>query len=92
MGLPGGLMVKNPPCNAEDVGLIPVQATKIPHAFRQLSLQAATTEPTCSGAHVSQLKSLCTATKVPQGATKDLVPLRKTPCRKLKTKQASKNR
>ena len=79
-------MVKNPPCNAEDVGLIPVQATKIPRSFRQLSPQAATTEPTCSGAHVSQLESLWTATKLPQDATKDLVPLRKTQCSKLKNK------
>ena len=29
--LPGGPVVKNPTCNAEDVGLIPGQRTKIPH-------------------------------------------------------------
>ena len=28
---PGGPVVKNPLCNAEDVGLIPGQGTKIPH-------------------------------------------------------------
>ena len=34
---PGGPMVKNPPCNARDVGSIPGQRTKIPHAMKQLS-------------------------------------------------------
>ena len=28
----GGPVVKNPPCNTEDVGLIPGQGTRIPHA------------------------------------------------------------
>ena len=41
---PGGPMVKNPPSNAGDVGLIPSQGTKIPHATGQLSPHAATTE------------------------------------------------
>ena len=41
---PGGRVVKNPPCNAGDVGLIPGQGTKIPRAIVQLSPQAATTE------------------------------------------------
>ena len=30
--LPGGPMVKNPPSNTGDVGSIPGQGTKIPHA------------------------------------------------------------
>ena len=34
-------MVKNLPCNAGDVGLIPGQGTMIPHAAKQLSPQAA---------------------------------------------------
>ena len=42
---PGGPVVKNPPFNAGDVGLIPGQGTKIPHAVRQLSPHAASTEP-----------------------------------------------
>ena len=29
---PGGLVVKNLPCNAREVGLIPGRGTKIPHA------------------------------------------------------------
>ena len=43
---PGGRVVKNPPCNAGDVGLIPGQGTKIPHAVEQLSPFLKTTEPT----------------------------------------------
>ena len=41
---PGGPVVKNLPSNAEDVGLIPGQGTKIPHAAGQLSLHAITRE------------------------------------------------
>ena len=32
----GGSVVKNPPSNARDVGLIPGLGTKIPHAVGQL--------------------------------------------------------
>ena len=39
---PGGPVVKNPPCNAGDAGLIPGQGTKIPHAAGQLSQRAST--------------------------------------------------
>ena len=39
-------MVKNLPCNAGDRGSIPGQETKIPHAVKQLSSNAATTEHT----------------------------------------------
>ena len=35
-GLPGGPVVKNPPCNTGDVGSIPGQGTKILHAMEQL--------------------------------------------------------
>ena len=42
-------MVKNPPSNAGDMGSIPGQGTKIPHAMGQLSPHTATTE-----AHVPQ--------------------------------------
>ena len=42
---PAGPVVKNPPCNARDVGLIPCRGMKIPHAEEQLSLLATTTEP-----------------------------------------------
>ena len=42
-------MVKNPLCKAGDVGLIPGWGTKMPNAAKQPSLQAATTESTCSG-------------------------------------------
>ena len=49
---PDGPVVKNLPSNAADAGSIPGQGTKIPHAAEQLSLCAATTEPTCPGALV----------------------------------------
>ena len=64
-------MVKNPPCNAVDVGSIPGQGTKIPHAVEQLSPcttttelmhlnerahMPQTTEPMHSGAPVPQLE------------------------------------
>ena len=58
-------MVKNPPSNARDVGSIPGQAAKIPHATGQLSPRAATTDPACSGAHALQLESPCAATTEP---------------------------
>ena len=44
---PGGPVVKNPPSDAGDVGLIPGQGTKIPHALEKLSPQASTREPMC---------------------------------------------
>ena len=40
---PGGPLVKNPPSDAGDAGLIPAQGLRIPHASGQLSLRAATT-------------------------------------------------
>ena len=43
--LPGGLVVKNLPCNAGDVGSIPGQGTKIPPAAEQLSPCPRITEP-----------------------------------------------
>ena len=42
---PGGPVVKNPSANAGDVGLIPGQGTRIPHAAEELKLCATTTEP-----------------------------------------------
>ena len=42
----GGPGVKNPPCDTRDMGSVPGQGTKIPHAAEQLSLQVITTEPT----------------------------------------------
>ena len=40
--LPGGPVVKNLPSSAGDVGSIPDQGTKIPHALGQLSPLTAT--------------------------------------------------
>ena len=44
---PGGPVVKNPLSNAEHTGSIPGWGTKIPHAVRQLSPRATTTELAC---------------------------------------------
>ena len=49
-------MAKNLPSNAGDVGLIPGQGTKVPHATGQLSPHATTTEPTPPGDCTSQLE------------------------------------
>ena len=38
-------MVKNPPCNAGDVGLIPGWGAEMPHFLEQLSPSVTTTEP-----------------------------------------------
>ena len=40
----GGPVVKNPPSNAEDAGLIPGQGTKLSHAVGQVSLHTTTPE------------------------------------------------
>ena len=53
---PGCPVVKNPPSNAGDAGLIPGRGTKIPHAAGQLSPHATTTEPTRPGACAPQLE------------------------------------
>ena len=44
LDLLGGPVVKNPPYNARDMGLIPHQGTNIPHATGQLSQRSPTTE------------------------------------------------
>ena len=38
-------LVESPPCNAGDLGSIPGQGTRIPHALEQAGLCFATTEP-----------------------------------------------
>ena len=43
----GAPMVKDPPSNAGDMGLIPNCRTKIPYTMQQLSPQATTREPVC---------------------------------------------
>ena len=63
--VPDGPVVKNPPCNAGDAGLIPDWGSTIPYASEQLSLSAASTEPTCSKAHTPEPENLCTTTKDP---------------------------
>ena len=53
---PGGPVVKKPPSNAGDAGLITGRGTKIPHAAGQLNPHATTTKPVHSGAHAPQLE------------------------------------
>lgn len=44
LGVP---VVKNAPCNAENVGSVLGQGTKSPQAVQKLSPRATTSEPTC---------------------------------------------
>ena len=46
---PGGPVVKNPPCNIGDEGLILGWRTRIPHAAEYLNLHAATRVPAQQG-------------------------------------------
>lgn len=55
---PGGAVVKSPPCNAGDSGLIPAWGTRIMHAVEQLRPCATTTEPAHSDARVPHLESM----------------------------------
>ena len=63
-GFPGGLMVKNPPYNAGDMGSVTGWGTRIPHATEQPSLGTITTESkgsershmTRGSVHVLQLR------------------------------------
>ena len=43
----GGPVVKNPPCNAGDMGSIPGYGTKIPYAMDQLSFCTKTNPKVC---------------------------------------------
>ena len=45
--VPGSPVVKNRPCNAGDVGSIPGQGARIPHAVEQLSLRVHYEDPLC---------------------------------------------
>lgn len=73
-------MIKNPPCNAGGVGLIPDLRTKTPHVTGQLSRCTTTrvphvpgtAEPTCSRACVPQQEtSVCHRQRKPTGRNKD---------------------
>ena len=58
-------MVKNPLCNAEDLGSIPGWGTKVSHSIEKLSLHAVTTKPVHSGGCMPQLESLYATMKDP---------------------------
>ena len=73
-------MVKNPPSNAGDAGLIPGRGTKIPHAMGQLSPHAATTELT--RASIREEKTLTPLERSLHATTKDPACLNEDPvCR-----------
>ena len=74
-----GPVVKNPPSNAGGEGSIPGQGTKIPHATAQLSPRTATTEPTCSGAHVPQLERPHASTTEPVSSGVHVPQLERSP-------------
>ena len=76
---PGGLEVKNSPCNTRDTNSIPGRRTEIPHAMEQLSLSTETTEPTCQN------------TKILQKAAKILSAPTKTQQRQVNIKKQSQN-
>ena len=53
--LPGGLVVKNPPCNAGNMDSIPGRRITIPQAPEQRSPTASTTEPKSHNYRVQRL-------------------------------------
>ena len=54
---PGGLVVRNPPVNAEDLGSN--WSEKIPHVFGQLSPWATTAETVCLESMICNKRSHC---------------------------------
>ena len=58
----GGPVVKNPPCNAGDMGLIPGRGTRIPYAAGQLSPHTTAREPVCCNYRAHVLWSPCATT------------------------------
>ena len=69
--LPGGPVVKNPPCDEGDSGLIPHWETKIPPAMEQLSLHAQFLKSMHSRVPVPQLEIPGTTIKDPAWHNKD---------------------
>ena len=63
-------MVKSLPCNAGDMGSIPVWGTKISHAEGQLSLCSTTTELTHFRDHIPQQNITHNTTKILRAAAK----------------------
>ena len=66
-------MVKNPPCNTGEAGLVPGGRIKILHASGQLSLQAATMESVCllkREVHIPQQKVQHNTSKILLAAAK----------------------
>ena len=83
-------MVKNPPCNAGDMGSIPGWGTKIPYAAGQLSLCVTPTELEHSGTHAPQLQSL--SNQRPGHSWRAHMPQQKTPRDTMKKTATTKTR
>ena len=66
-------MVKNPPCNAGDLGWILTCGSKIPHDAGQLSPCTGTTKLACPGAHEPQLEKLALCNEDP--VSRNCVPM-----------------
>ena len=67
--VPGGPVVKNPPCNPRDAGSIPGQETKTPHDTGQVSPCTATTQPGQEAPHPN--KGPCMGHEDPTGHSQD---------------------
>ena len=63
-------MVKNSPSNAGDVGLIPGQITKIPHAAGQLNPHTTNRKPVCT-----PRENPCSSVRCPHAAGKTKLSL-----------------
>ena len=61
----GGPVIKHPPCEAGDVGLISGLGSKTPHATEQVTRHTATTEPT---GHNQRIQA--PLRKIPRATTK----------------------
>ena len=72
-GFPGSPMVKNPPCNAGDLGGILSCESKIPHAAGQQSPCTITTKLACPGTREPQLEKLALCNKDP--VSRNCVPM-----------------
>ena len=66
--VPGGPVVKNPPCNPRDAGSIPGQETKTPHDTGQVSPCTATTQPGQEAPHPN--KGPCVGHEEPTATAK----------------------
>ena len=87
---PGGPVVKKPPSNAGNMGLIPGEGTKIHHVMEQPSPCTTTTELVYSRAHVLHLRSLCSATRETTATRNPHSTITESPCAATKNQCSQK--